>query len=259
MLNARDLWHQMRQLTSARIGIGRAGVSVPTKPLLDFQLGFARARDAVHTRLNVESLARAASPSECVLVSSLAADRATYLLRPDLGRTLNDESAALLACHASDDGYDLAFVIGDGLSAGASQRYALDIIARCADSLSSFRIAPLVVASQARVALADHVAEVIGARSVMILLGERPGLTTAESLGIYFSWNPRVGMPDSDRNCISNIHNTGLHPQIAARMACWLVREASRLKLSGVMLKEDAGRSAIDGWAAIAISGTAKS
>lgn len=237
------IWDRVRQFTTARIGLGRAGTAIPTAALLDFQLAFAKARDAVGVPLDIAAVCN--SLAETAAVRSRASDRKTFLLRPDLGRLLDEESVGRLKKLHRDDGYDLAIVIGDGLSAGAAELYAPKVLAECRSHLDGWTIAPIVVASQARVALADHIGETLGARMAMILLGERPGLTTAQSLGIYLTWNPRVGTQDSARNCISNVHETGMNCTVAARAAAWLVKEATRLKVSGVSLKMDATSPAL--------------
>ncbi len=240
-----DYWLSMRWFTSARIGIGRSGCAIPTNAVLDFQLAFARARDAVHAPLDGTGLALAMAPAHCLHVRSRAQDRASYLLRPDQGRLLSDDSAALVAESRVDAGFDLVFILADGLSAGATERYAPAVIDHCRAGLAHVSIAPPVIATQARVALGDHVGELLNARMAVILIGERPGLTAAESLGIYLTWHPRVGTLDSARNCISNVHDGGLRVRPAADMTVWLIREAMRLRLTGVGLKENSGQGAL--------------
>lgn len=237
--DAEDYWSQARRFTTARIGLGRSGLAVPTRALLDFQLAFARARDAVQSEIDYEALSKEGSLGNCLHVRSEAVDRPTYLLRPDLGRRLSAESARRLERLRSDEGFDVAFVIGDGLSAGAANRYAPELINQCRAELADFSIAPIVVASHARVALADRIAMLLNARLAVMLLGERPGLTTAESLGIYLTWRPTLETQDSGRNCISNVHEEGLSCRAAANMTIWLIREAARLGLSGIKLKEN--------------------
>lgn len=234
-------WREMRAFTQARIGLGRSGTALPTKALLTFDLAAARARDAVHRSFDPGAIVAQAADLDCVLVESRADDRAVYLRRPDLGRRLSERSAALLAERAGGAGPDLVFVIADGLSAAAAGDHAMTVVRACRADLQNLTVGPLVIARQARVALADEVGEIMAARLVVILLGERPGLAVANSLGLYLTWAPRVGTPDSRRNCLSNIHATGLVPQAAARIATWLIREAFRLRLSGIGLKENAG------------------
>ena len=233
-------WREMRAFTQARIGLGRSGTALPTRALLAFDLAAARARDAVHQPLDTVLIGREAG-LDCLLVESRVPDRATYLRRPDLGRRLSERSAALLHERAGGSGPDVAFVIADGLSASAAADYAMTVVNACRAGLRDLAIGPLVVARQARVALADEIGEIMAARLVVILLGERPGLAVANSLGLYLTWAPRVGTPDSRRNCLSNIHAAGLMPETAGRTATWLIREAFRLRLSGIDLKENAG------------------
>jgi ethanolamine ammonia-lyase small subunit len=240
-------WGDMRAFTQARIGLGRSGAAVRTETLLNFQLAAARARDAVYCPFNPYAVERAVSPMDCIHVASRATDRAIYVRRPDLGRRLSSESLARLSEHDHVGGYDIVFVIADGLSPAASITNAAPLIGACIAQLSGWEIAPIVIASQARVALGDEIAGALGARAVAILLGERPGLSVPDSLGLYFTWNPAVGTPDSKRNCISNIHAEGLSNQTAAKIAVWLIRESARLKISGVTLKENAGRDQLSG------------
>jgi ethanolamine ammonia-lyase small subunit len=231
-----DPWQRFRTLTRARIGLGRSGDALPTTALLDFQLAHARARDAVHGAADFDQIAAALAPFPTIRVHSAAPDRATYLRRPDLGRRLDDDSRTAL----TPGEWDIAFVIADGLSAAAVQAHAAPLVQACLKRLPHLSIAPVVLASQARVALGDEVGAGLGARLVALLVGERPGLSAADSLGVYLTWAPRPGRPDSERNCISNIHAAGLPIEAAADKLCWLATEAARLKLTGVALKEDA-------------------
>nr|WP_295825485.1 ethanolamine ammonia-lyase subunit EutC [uncultured Azospirillum sp.] len=232
----KDPWARFRSATRARIALGRSGDALPTKALLEFQLAHARARDAVHSAVDFDRLAADLSPLETIRVHSAASDRPTYLRRPDLGRRLDPASAAALPAGE----WDLLFVIADGLSAAAVQVNAAPLVHACVARLGHLRIGPVVLAGQARVALGDEVAAAMGARLVALLVGERPGLSAAESLGAYLTWDPKPGRADSERNCISNIHADGLSIQTAADKLCWLATEAARLKLTGVALKEDA-------------------
>lgn len=232
-----DPWARFRQSTRARIGLGRAGDGLPTAALLEFQLAHARARDAVHSAVDFARLAGQIAPHPVVQVHSAAPDRATYLRRPDLGRRLDGASGAALP----KGDWDIAFVIADGLSAAAVEAHAAPLLHACLDRLGGLRVAPAVLASQARVALGDEVGFRLGARLVAVLIGERPGLTAADSLGAYLTWDPKPGRMDSERNCLSNIHGDGLSVAVAADKLCWLATEAARLKLTGVGLKEDAG------------------
>ncbi|HYH22536.1 MAG TPA: ethanolamine ammonia-lyase subunit EutC [Azospirillum sp.] len=236
-----DPWLRFRAATRARIGLGRSGDGLPTRALLDFQLAHARARDAVHGAVDVDRLAGDLAPHPTIRVHSAAPDRATYLRRPDLGRRL-DAAGRVAASRAAlpAGAWDIAFVIADGLSAAAVQAHAAALVHACVDRLTSWSVAPVVLAVQARVALGDEVGALLGAKLVALLVGERPGLSAADSLGVYLTWAPEPGCADSRRNCISNIHAAGLPIGAAADKLCWLANEAARLKLTGVALKEDA-------------------
>jgi ethanolamine ammonia-lyase small subunit len=233
----------LRRYTAARIGLGRAGASVPTAAHLAFQQAHAEARDAVHTPLDVDALlADLRALGEAPLhVHSRAPDRATYLQRPDLGRRLDDESAATLAALKAP-ATDLAFVLADGLSALALRRQALPLFTALRERLrveGGWRWAPPVVATQARVAIGDEIGTLLNARCVVVLIGERPGLSAPDSLGLYFSWSPRPGLVDAQRNCISNVRPEGLPPATAAAKLHALLREARTRQLSGVELKDE--------------------
>lgn len=242
-----DRWAGLRDATPARIGLGRVGDAQPIASVLSFQLDHASARDAIHTPLDVDLLRQALGARPCFAVSSGAADRSNYLRRPDLGRSL-DEASWPENIILSEDGYDCAFVLGDGLSAIATQRHAVAVLDACVARLGDWRIAPVAIARQARVALGDEIGDRLRARIVVMLLGERPGLSTADSLGAYLTFAPRRGRRDSERNCVSNIHADGLSTRAAAEKICWLLREAVRLGLTGTELKDDAPqRPAIEG------------
>jgi ethanolamine ammonia-lyase small subunit len=240
-------WASLRRHTAARIALGRAGVSVPTNAHLAFQLSHAEARDAVHAPLDAQALlAGLRALGEAPLqVQSQAADRAVYLQRPDLGRRLCEPSAAALAAlhaPATDLAFDLAFVLADGLSALALQRQALPLFTALRERLlteGDWAWAPPVVATQARVALGDEVGAWLNARCVVVLIGERPGLSAPDSLGVYFSWAPRPGLVDAQRNCISNVRPQGLPPAAAAAKLHALLREARTRQLSGIELKDE--------------------
>jgi ethanolamine ammonia-lyase small subunit len=241
----RNPWDQLRQFTAARIALGRTGVSMPTAPQLAFQLAHAQARDAVHMELDDAALAQSltASPGlPCERVHSAAGDRATYLRRPDLGRMLDEESrTALAARDRSVVPYDIGFVIADGLSALAIERHALPFLRAWLDLLppASMSLAPLVIVRQGRVAVGDEVAQLLGVPLVVVMIGERPGLSSPDSMGLYMTWQPRVGLTDERRNCISNVRPAGLAYPEAALKLHYLVAEAIRLGLSGVALKDD--------------------
>jgi ethanolamine ammonia-lyase small subunit len=230
---------KLRDFTPARVDLGRAGHSVPTRELLDFQLAHAKARDAVHAPLDVRSLAAElrAKNIEFLTLASAAPDRTTYLRRPDLGRQLNADSRDKLSKLASN--YEAAFVIGDGLSALAVHRHAVPLLAHVLPKLD-WRLAPVAIVEQARVAIGDEIGELLGAQLIVVLIGERPGLSSPDSLGVYLTWKPRIGRTDAERNCISNIRADGLSYPAAAQKLLFLMNESRRLKLSGLALKEDA-------------------
>jgi ethanolamine ammonia-lyase small subunit len=239
-----DPWAPLRALTPARIALGRAGASLPTRAHLEFQLAHARARDAVHDALDLAALARDMEVAglSALAVRSAASDRVTYLQRPDLGRRLDPASRARLG-NSAWPGIDAVFVVGDGLAAGAARRHAVPVLAALVPRLrdAGWRLGPIVVAEQARVALADEIGEVLGAPLAVILLGERPGLSAPESLGAYLTWAPHPGRTDAERNCVSNIRPEGLGYDLAADRLLYLMTEASRRRLSGVALKEGTG------------------
>ncbi len=241
-------WARLTALTPARIGLGRAGASLPTREVLRFGLAHAQARDAVHEALRPDDLAAelAALGLETVQVESAAATREAYLRRPDLGRALSQESRAALP--AAPGEFDLALVVGDGLSATAIHRNAAPLLARLLPLLRTggLRLAPVVIASQARVALGDEAGELLGARLVAMLIGERPGLSSPDSLGVYLTYAPRRGLTDEARNCISNIRPGGLGYEEAAFRLAWLANEALRRGLSGVGLKDGSAATGLD-------------
>ena len=231
-----DPFARFRAVTRARIGLGRAGDSLPIRAVLDFQLAHARARDAVHGHVDFTAMAERIGAKRAVIrLRSRAADRPIYLARPDLGRRV--EPAALAGIEAGD--WDVAFVIADGLSAAAVEAHAEIVLSACLRRLGDFKIAPVVLGEQARVAFGDEAGEALGARIVVVLIGERPGLSVPDSLGAYLTFGPKVGRRDSERNCLSNIHADGLAHEAAADKIVWLIREALRLGLTGVDLKED--------------------
>jgi ethanolamine ammonia-lyase small subunit len=230
----KDPWARLRATTSARIGLGRVGDAMRTTDVLAFQLAHGRARDAVHTPIDIEAIA-SALPAPPIIVKSQAPDRATYLRRPDLGRRLDPACRGLL----EPGGYDAVFVIADGLSASGVQLHAVPFLTACMERLKSWNVAPVVIATQARVALGDEIAAGLGARICAMLIGERPGLSVADSLGVYLTYDPKVGRRDSERNCISNIHPAGLRYEQAAEKLVWLMTEARNRKLTGVNLKDD--------------------
>jgi ethanolamine ammonia-lyase small subunit len=217
-----DGWTSLGGLTAARIALGRSGHSLPTRELLAFELAHARARDAVH-----ESL-RDWAPT----LHSAARDRAEYLRRPDLGRRLASDSAAKIV----GGDWDAVIIVADGLSATAVDRHARPVIDALLPLLADWRIAPISVVDQARVAISDEIGERIGASLALILIGERPGLSSPDSLGAYLTWSPRVGRTDAERNCVSNIRPEGLAPAEAARRVARLMHAARDRRLTGVKL-----------------------
>lgn len=247
-----DPWQALRQFTAARIALGHTGVSQPTAAQLDFQLAHARARDAVHLALDGAALARdieAAWPEAgpCLALHSAAADRHAYLQRPDLGRRLDESSRALAARHAGS--FDIAFVVADGLSSLAVAQHAAPFLALLRTRLLEERwsVAPVAIVRQGRVAVGDEAGQLLGARLVVVLIGERPGLSSPDSMGLYITWAPAVGLTDERRNCISNVRPAGLRYDEAAARLHYLLGEARRRQLTGVGLKDEttAGAAAL--------------
>ena len=234
-----DPWTRLRQFTRARVAIGRTGHAQKTESILAFGLAHAQARDAVHLALDTDALETALRDAgHAVLhVHSAAPDRDQYLRRPDLGRQLDAESRARIGPAAAP--CDAVFVIADGLSALAAQRHAVPLLQAVLARLRGWRIGPVVVARQSRVALGDEIGERLGARQVVMLIGERPGLSSPDSLGIYLTFDPRVGRTDAQRNCISNVRPEGLSYAQAADRLAFLMRGAVALGRSGVDLKDD--------------------
>ena len=238
-----DPWQALRRHTPARIALGRAGTSLPTTEVLRFAAAHARARDAVHAPLDVAAIESElqALGLQVLRARSRAATRAEYLARPDLGRRLDD--ATFVAPAASP----LCVVVGDGLSAVAAQTHAAPLLAalRALLEAAGVPLAAVVVATQARVALGDEIGARAGAELVLVLLGERPGLSSPDSLGAYLTHAPRPGRADSERNCVSNIRPEGLAIGAAAARLAWLVREALRRRVTGIALKDDSAVAAI--------------
>lgn len=241
-LTPADPWGPLRALTTARIALGRAGTSLPTGAHLAFQLAHAQARDAVHHPADFAAIAAAlrAGGREPLVVASAAPDRQTYLLRPDLGRRLGEGDAAALEQMAPAAGVDLVMVIADGLSGRAVELHAAPLLQELAATLAGqgWALAPPVLARQGRVALGDAIGAACRARLVLVLIGERPGLSAADSLGAYLTFDPRPGRTDAERNCVSNIRPDGLPVPAAARKLAWLLAEARRRRCTGVTLKD---------------------
>jgi ethanolamine ammonia-lyase small subunit len=242
---AAELAARLRTVTPARVGLGRTGVSLETRDLLDFQRCHAQARGAVHARLDSGALAAAMSElsgGETLQLHSQAADRTTYLQRPDLGRKLDEPSRKSLAESARAGAFELALIVADGLSALAAERHAAPLVKELLPLLRGWRLAPICVVEQGRVAIGDEIGAILGAQIAVVLIGERPGLSSPDSLGAYITWEPRPGRTDAERNCISNIRPEGLSYAQAAQDLAVILIEARRHKLTGVALKEQARR-----------------
>jgi|HubBroStandDraft_1064217.scaffolds.fasta_scaffold232466_2 ethanolamine ammonia-lyase small subunit len=228
----------LRSYTPARIGLERTGVSLATGPLLDFQLAHARARDAVHAAMDVrmmcDELRRHGLP--VLALKSQAGDRSTYLRRPDLGRRLSENSATVL----KPGEYDVVFVVADGLSALAVEKHALHLVRTILPMIAGWRLAPVCVVEQGRVAVGDAIGEALHAPLAVMLIGERPGLSSPDSLGVYITWEPRSGRKDAERNCISNIREEGLSYAAAASRLHYYMDEAARRHMTGLGIKDPA-------------------
>lgn len=237
-----DAWSELRRFTAARIALGRAGGSVPTTPLLDFRLAHARARDAVWSPFYPEALAAQLTPLglPVLSVASAAPDRATYLQRPDLGRRLADSARSTILATTGEE-MDLVFVVSDGLSTLAAMQQVRPTLDALLPLLTEakWKLGPIVIVQHGRVAVQDEIGARLNARISLMLLGERPGLGSPDSLGAYFTYQPAPGRSDADRNCVSNIRSGGLPPAAAARKLFALLSDSKRLALSGVQLKDE--------------------
>jgi ethanolamine ammonia-lyase small subunit len=234
----------LRALTPARVGLGRSGASLPTEALLDFTLDHARARDAVHAAFDVPAMILRLHDLglEAIEVSSRAHDRKDYLRRPDLGRTLDQASRQRLATR-NGGACRLAIVIGDGLSPTAVNAHGVHVVGALITYLAAdgIEIGRTAVARSARVALGDEIGALVGAQMMVMLIGERPGLSASDSLGAYLTYAPKVGLTDAARNCVSNIHGAGLGYDEAAHRIAWLIREGLARGVTGVALKDESG------------------
>jgi ethanolamine ammonia-lyase small subunit len=238
-----DPWHSLRKITAARIALGRSGGSLPTREILEFRMAHALARDAVLSPFDAEALAEElrALEVEVLVVESAVRDRAEFLQRPDLGRRLAHVSRALLTERMAPP-LDLAIVVSDGLSTLAAGTQAAPVLAALLSLLreeGGWKLAPIVVARNGRVALQDEIGEIFRAKISLMLIGERPGLGSADSLGAYLTFAPVIGRSDAERNCVSNIRPGGLSPAEAARKLHYLLGQSRRLGLSGIALKDD--------------------
>ncbi len=248
-------WSALRDYTDARIGLGRAGVSIPTSHSLEFQLAHAQAQDAVHLPLDVETVIEQLENANLILnqeqeiftpilLHSQAVNRTTYLQRPDLGRRLDKKSIETLkkVNTLKDEKYDLSIVLVDGLSSLAIKENASIFIKKLIEALNfdnqNWNLAPITIVLQGRVAIGDEVGEILNSKTSIVLIGERPGLSSPDSMGLYLTYNPKVGLTDESRNCISNIRNEGLSYEEAIKKTMYLLKESRRLELSGVNLKD---------------------
>jgi ethanolamine ammonia-lyase small subunit len=242
---AADPAAHLRAFTPARVGLGRTGVSLTTRDLLDFNRCHAVARDAVHTHLESASLAAALAAianNQTLRLHSAAADRAIFLQRPDLGRMLDESSRCRLAEIPKHQTSDLALVIADGLSALAAERHAPPLLTELLPLLPGWWLAPICIVEQGRVAVGDEIGAALHASISVVLIGERPGLSSPHSLGAYITWQPHPGRTDAERNCISNIRPEGLHYSAAAAQLAFILNEARRLQITGVQLGAEALR-----------------
>jgi ethanolamine ammonia-lyase small subunit len=242
-------WGFLKQYTPARLALGRAGESIPTRELLQFNLAHARARDAVHSKIDFNLISQTLETSAAIKTISLqscAQNRLEYLKRPDLGRKLSPTSINRVQTQAQQWRKDcIAIVVGDGLSASAIQLHSALLVHLLVEALSkiSLQVGPIFLVEQARVAIGDHIGELLNTRKVIVLIGERPGLSNVESIGAYLTYEPRVGRNNSERNCISNICPSGLPLAAAAMQIVHLVQASLRLQISGVDLNEQLASS----------------
>ena len=238
-----DPWSSLKAFTTARIALGRTGTAIPLREVLQFKLAHAHARDAVYSQLEASALQEQLQPFHLPLsiLHSRAADRYEYLQRPDKGRRLDADSAASLA--ALPQGADVAFILADGLSATAVNVHAYPLLQHVLPMLKNagMSVGPICLVKQGRVAIGDEIGALLKVKLTVVLIGERPGLSAADSMGAYLTYAPQVGNTDESRNCISNIRQEGLQYPQAAGKIFYLLQEALRLKLSGVALKDNYG------------------
>lgn len=237
-----DPWTQLRTLTDARIGLGRCGVAQPLGANLDFKLSHARARDAVHTEFQQNQLVEEMSAiHQAIALNSAAESRETFLTRPDLGRQLSDESKQKWLEVLDGREFDIALIVGDGLSAKAIHENATPFVQGWLDLVikAGYSVAPIAVVKNARVAVADPIGVCANARISIILIGERPGLSSPDSMGVYITYAPKIGSTDDKRNCISNIRKAGYPIREGVRKTCYLIEQAMENRFSGVKLKDN--------------------
>jgi ethanolamine ammonia-lyase small subunit len=238
-MSERDEWHALTRFTSARVALGRAGNGLPTRRVLEFELAHAQARDAVLRPFNPQAVADALARADTMLLTTQATDRQIYLMNPDAGRTLSDASRATIA----RGHYNAALVIADGLSSTAIDAHGAALAQLVLQALPGLNWAPVAIVSGGRVAIGDDIAHALGAELAIVLIGERPGLSAADSIGIYVTFAAKPGVSgNADRNCISNVRPDGLALEDAALRLAWLVTQARKLKLTGIALKEDASQ-----------------
>jgi len=238
-----DPWESLKQFTAARIALGRAGSSIPLSHELEFKLAHAHARDAVYSTLNITTLLEDLAPIGLPVLQlhSKAENREQYLQRPDLGRLLDKPSLLILKDNVLD--FDISLTLADGLSANAINEHAIELLEKLVPLLETmnYKLAPICLVEQARVAIADEIAFKLRAKLSLILIGERPGLSSADSIGAYLTYLPKPGLTDESRNCVSNIRPQGLSLIPAAEKIFYLVQEALKRQLSGIYLKDNAG------------------
>lgn len=236
-----DPWKDLQQHTNARIALGRSGGSMTTATWLQFKLAHAQARDAVHCEFHAQTLAKQlqAQQEKTLSLSSMVSNRAQYLQRPDLGRQLDKASCAVLKAESAT--CDIAFIVTDGLSATAVHAHAVAVLNLLLPKLrqQNWTIAPIAITHYGRVAIQDEIGQLLDAKLAVILIGERPGLSSPDSLGAYLVYHPEVCKNDADRNCISNIRPTGLNYEKAADTLNYLITRSLQLRLSGIELKDD--------------------
>lgn len=239
LISRKDHWEFLKNFTDARIAMGKTGNSIPTKNLLEFQLAHAKARDAVHSELNFTEISDLLNKFNLQIINlhSSVHNRMEYLQRPDLGRKLNEESKNIL--NKCQKGFDLSIVIADGLSSLAIKNHLKPFLENLLPELNSWRLAPLSVVKEGRVAIGDEIAQILEAEIVVILIGERPGLSSPDSMGIYLTYAPKSGLTDESRNCISNVRPAGLNYGSASKKLLYLLNQSRSKKLSGVNLKDE--------------------